>query len=187
MADFAPNFTARYKVSYSSLGLNHKMQFRIARDAGVTGLNNMVLKVTAFLDALQNARYTDWTVLSAEYSAEDSDIFLPAAAPTPVAGLADIPTNPKSQSIVTTGFVGRSNLGQKARLFVYGMGVFGPEDNVDFGDDFRVTSSENNVISDAIAVLNNGSPNIVASDDAVVGWYSYANIKFNDYWLGQIR
>lgn len=187
MADFAPNFTARYKFVYSSLGLTHTSQWRIARGAGVAGLNQMVAKIEAFLNAFTSSRYTDWTVLSASYAVEDSDIFLAAGAPSPAAGTATIPSNPLSQSILSLGFVGRSNLGQKARLFIYGAGIFGPEENVATGDNFRVTAAENGAVSAAVAVLNNGSPNIVASDNANVGWYSYVNTKFNDFWLRSIR
>jgi len=186
MADFAPNFTARYVVAYSTLGLTHHNLFRIARGAGVAGLNNMILKVTAFYDALENARYTDWSVLSATYTPEDSDISLPAAAPSPVAGTQVIPAAPNSQKSLTLGFVGRSNQGQKARLFVYGCSA-GPEEAGSFADDWRITSVESAAVSGAVAVLNNGSPNIVASDDAVVGWYAYANVKYNDYWLRKTR
>lgn len=187
MPDFAPNFTARYKYRYSTLGLTHTQQWRIARGAGVVGLNNMILKVNAFLNALTNARSIDWTVISAAYAVEDSDIFVPAGAPTPAAGVVPVPANPLSQSILSMGFVGRSNLGQKARLFIYGTSSFSPENSAVFGDDFRVTSGEDAIISAAVAVLNNGSPNVVASDNAGVGWYSYVNTKYNDFWLRQLR
>ena len=186
MADYAPNFTARYRVRYTVLGLTHTMQWRIARGAGVTGLNNMTLKVAAFLAALETGLVSTWTVLSATYAAEDSDIFLPAAAPANPTGTQSDSGSLKSQSILSTGFVGRSNLGQKARVFVYGFRK-GPEDQEVGADDFRLLASENSEVDDAVTVLNNGSPNVVGSDDAIVSWYSYANVKFNDYWLRQIR
>jgi len=146
----------------------------------------MVLKVAAFLNSFTAARFTDWTVISATYTPEDSDVSVPAATPTVSAGTAVIAANPKSQGILSTGFVGRSNLGQKARLFVYGA-QFGPEEANATYDDFRVTGAENSAINAAIVVLNNGSPNIVASDNAIVGWYSYANTKYNDFWLRTTR
>jgi len=186
MPDFAPNFTARYTLVYSSLGHVHKNLWRIARGAGVAGLNNTILKAAAFYNALTAARYTDWTAISATYQAEDSDVSVPAAVPTINAGTGVIPAQAKSQGIVSTCFPGRSNLGQKARLFVYGMST-GPEDQVTPSDDFRLTAAENALINAAVVVLNNGSPNLVASDNAVVGWYTYADIKFNDHWLRKIR
>lgn len=186
MADYAPNFTARYRLRYSVLGLTHTMQWRIARGAGVTGLNNMVLKVAAFLAALETGLVSSWTILSATYAEEDSDIFLPAGTPSAPTGTQSDAGSLKSQSVVSTGFVGRSNLGQKARVFVYGFRQ-GPEDAETDADDFRLLAAESTEIDDAVVVLNNGSPNVVGSDDAVVSWYSYANVKYNDYWLRQIR
>jgi hypothetical protein len=187
MADFAPNFTARYKLRYSSLSLTHTMQWRIARGAGATGLSNMILKVAGFLAQLAPGRYTDWTMLSATYAPEDSDIFLPAALPVGIgAGAATISGNPKSDSIVSLGFVGRSIAGQKARLFVFGTS-FNPELETVAGDNFRFEAGENSAVDGAIAILNNGSPNVVGSDGNNVAWYSYANSKYNDYWLRRIR
>lgn len=186
MADYAPNFTARYRLRYSVLGHQHTQQWRIARSAGVTGLNNMVLKVAAFWNALMPVAFASWTELSATYAAEDSDIFLPAAVPTISTGSVAETGNLVSESIFSTGFVGRSALGQKARVFCYGVNLT-PESAATTGDNFRVTSGESTAVSNAIVVLNNGSPNVVGSDNAVVSWYSYANGKYNDYWLRQVR
>lgn len=188
MADYAPNFTARYVLRYSTLGHEHTMMFRIARGTGVAGLNATILKVAAFLNALAPARYADWTPISATYTPEDSDVSVPTAVPTLTAGAVAVPTNPTSDSIMSLGFVGRSNAGQKARLFVYGT-AFAPEvsGNAAIADNFRITAAENGTVDAAVTVLNNGSPNIPASDNQTVGWYSYANLKYNDYWLRQIR
>jgi hypothetical protein len=187
MADFAPNFTARYVVRYSVLGIEHTTQYRIARGSGATGLSNMVAKVAAFYDALKSFMFVDWTILDAKYSAEDSSFFSPAASPTqPVAAVA-LPSEEQSQSILSTSFVGLSLQGQKARMFVYGLNI-GPE-NIAFttSDDFRVVSSDTATLATAIAILNNGSPNIVASDNQVVTWYQYVNTKYNDFHLRAIR
>ena len=186
MADFAPNFTARYRLKYTVMGKTHTQQWRIARGAGVTGLNNMILKVAAFWAALPTILYSSLAFVSATYAPEDSDVFLPAAVPTQPTGALAAPAQPLSQSILATSFVGRSNLGQKARVFIYGLAV-GPEDSATTGDNFRTTGAESTPINNAVVVLNNGSPNIVASDNAVVGWYVYCNQKYNDYWLRKVR
>jgi len=187
MADFAPSFTARYKLRYSSLSHTHVEMWRIARGAGATGLSNMILKVAAFLNTVTAARYTDFTLLSATYAPEDSDIFLAAALPSGVsAGTVAVPANPLSQSTLSLSFVGRSLAGQKARMFLYGCDL-SPEVASASLDNFRVTSAENGAILNAIAVLNNGSPNIVASDGNNVTWYAYANTKYNDFWVRKSR
>jgi len=187
MADFAANFTARYKLRYSSLGHVHTQQWRIARGAGATGLSSMILKVAAYLNTLTTARWTDFTLLSATYAPEDSDVFLAAGLPAGVAaGTLVIPANPISQSVAAASFVGRSLAGQKARMFQYGTGLE-PEENTGIGDNWRITSAEAATILNAVAILNNGSPAIVASDGNNAVWYGYANLKYNDYWLRRVR
>jgi hypothetical protein len=161
------------------------MLWRVAR--GTVNLVPLIAKINAFLNALTAARYTDFTILGAASAPEDSDIFLPATPPTPAAGTAVIPANPISQSILSTGWVGRSTLGQKARMFLWGAAILGPEDTAGFADNFRLTTAENGAVSAAVAVLNNGSPNLVASDNAVATWYPYTNLKYNDFWLRSIR
>lgn len=187
MPDFAPNFTARYVVRYSVLGLEHTMQFRIARGSGPIGLGNMIGKVTTFLNSLESLMFTDWTILDAKYSAEDTAFFTPASSPGAPAGAITIPAAPTSQSVLSTSFVGLSNQGQKARLFVYGLSI-GPE-NTAFAstDDFRLVGGDTADIANAISILNNGAPSIVASDDNNVVWYNYVNTKYNDFHLKGIR
>ena len=187
MPDFAPNFTARYVVRYSVLGIEHTMQFRIGRSAGLTGLVGMTGKVTQFLEDLQSLMFDDWALLDAKYSAEDSNFFVPVAAPGAPIPTVAAPAQPQSQSILSTSFVGLSSQGQKARLFVYGLSI-GPE-NTAFtsSDDFRILASDTSVIADAIATLQTGSPTIKASDDNDVTWYAYVNTKYNDFHLRNVR
>lgn len=188
MPDFAPNYTARYRIHYVSLTHQHSMLWRIGRGTASTGLALMVAKVGAFLTSVKVARFTDWTILSAEYAPEDVDIFAPAALPTFDAGTAVLPTNPISQGTLAASFVGRSAAGQKAKMFLYGVDV-GPEVTVGPGvaDNFRVTSVENAAVGSAIATLNAGSPDIVGSDNFAVHWYSYVNTKYNDHWVARVR
>jgi len=186
MADFAPNFTARYTVMYSTLGLTHRMMWRIPRGAGATGLTNIIAKMGAFLTGAEPLMFTDWTLLSATYQVEDSDFSIAAALPTAPTGAIAVPTNPKSQATLHTSFVGRSNQGQKARIFMWGLNI-GPENTALASfDDFRVNASETTDIAFLISVLN-GSPALVASDDNPVTWYPYVNTKFNDAWVPVVR
>lgn len=188
MADFAPNYTARYRIRYSTLGHEHSMLWRIARGTGTTGLALMVAKVGDFLTAVKVARFTDWTIISAEYAPEDVDIFAPAAVPSPDAGTATIPTNPKSQSTFAVSFIGRSTAGQKARFYVYGWDG-SPEISVGpaVADDFRLYSAESGTVAAGVAELASGAPDIVASDNFSVIWYSYVNGKYNDHWVASGR
>jgi len=186
MADFAANYTARYRLRYSTLGHQHSMLWRIQRGAGSLGLALMVDKVRQFLDATAGGRYTDWTEVSAEYAPEDVDVFGGAALPGGIPGVATLPTNPISQSTLTLGFVGRTPGGTKARLFVFGMNA-SPEDSLITSDNFRLTTAEAGAVAAGVAELNSGSPSIMGSDNLPVLWYSYANVKYNDHWVAKVR
>lgn len=184
MADFAPNFTPRYKVRYSSLGATHTMQFRISR--GSTNFTGIATKVGAFLAAIQSTLFDDWTVLGALGAFEDSDIFLPVEEPANPTGAIAVPTVLGVHRPLSISFPGRSILGQRAILYLYGAAYF-PVATVATHADYRLTSAENAPIAAAITALNELSPAIVGNDDATVVWYQYANQKINDHWLRKAR
>jgi len=186
MPDFAPNFTARYRLRYSVLGHEHSMLWRITRGTGSTGLALMVAKVRDFLNAIKAVRYTNWTELSAEYAPEDVDIFSPATLPGSDAGTAALPTNGVSEGTLHASWVGRSTAGQKAKFFTYGVAM-SPEILGVTADDFRVFASENTTVQAGIIELLSGAPDIAASDNFPVIWYSYVNVKYNDHWIGEVR
>jgi len=186
MADFAPNFTVRYKITYTTGGHNHTAQVRAARGSGAAGALGARDRLMACVNALSTLRYTDWTLLKGEYSIEDTDFFNPD--PTiagATAGTVVIPANPKSQGILSTGFVGKSILGAKARLFLYGVDL-SPETSVASADDFRLLATQSAPVAAAIAALSAGV-GLVGSDNGGINWYSYVNLKYNDYWLKRIR
>jgi len=184
MADFAPNFTARYRVHYSQGGKSHSMLWRLVNTE--TDPTSLAAKVSLFLADLQDYLYTDWTVVSADFAPADSDVFLPAVAPDqPTAGFSLSSFHPTDVA-VSVGFVGRSDAGGKARMFLYGT-FLAQTVRADVGDDFRITSAEDATISAAITRLNETSPALVANDNHVAVWYSYVNLKYNDRWLRRLR
>jgi hypothetical protein len=186
MPDFAPNYTVRYKLHYSALGKNHTALVRATRGSGAAGAFGARDRLFAMLNGISAARYVNTQVLSGEYALEDSDIFAPdPALPALTAGAVANPTNAISESSFAISFVGRSSLGQKARLFVYGT-AFSPEVANATYDDFRIKSAENSTILGAVALLNGGT-GLAASDNAIITWYQYANGKYNDYWVKRQR
>lgn len=186
MADYAPNFTPRYRVRYSVLGQNHKMMFRIAR--GTLDYTPIALKVAAFYSALSPTLFTNFTVLGAEAAPEDSDIFLPVAPPagfTPP-GLA-IPANPISESSLHWTFVGRSSGGSQCRVFLFGASQ-GPETTTTtVFDDWRLSSAQSGIVNNAVVVLNSNSPALVGIDNVKANFYPYANFKYNNHWVRKTR
>jgi len=53
--------------------------------------------------------------------------------------------------------------------------------------DFRIHSAEDTIIGNAVGILNDTSPSLVANDNEDVIWYEYANVKYNDYWTRRLR
>jgi len=184
MPDFAPNYTARYRIRYTSLGKSHSMTWRVA--SSVTDPAGIAAKVGLFLADLEPILWNDWTLTGADFALADSDVFLPAVLPDAPTGAVSTSGSVSNDAAISLSFVGRSTAGLKARMFIYGT------DGAAFlrvadGQDFRLTSAEEPAISDAIVRLNETSPAIVANDDAVATFYEYVNIKYNDRWLRRFR
>lgn len=184
MADFAPNYTSRFRIKYSTQGRNHSLTWRVSSDevspAAVT------TKMGAFLAAIQGFLYTDWTIISADWALADSDIFLPTALPANPVGASNVAVEPQSSDAMAVSWVGRSTLGGRARFFIYGMDTAGLLATAT-GDDWRITSVESPDIASGVTVLDNETPSLVANDDAVVNWYPYVNLKYNDRWVRKMR
>lgn len=184
MADFAPNFTARYRLKYTSLGKSHSMLWR--QSSAVTTGETIAEKVGLFLDDLAPILFNDFTITGADFALADSDVFLPSFVPAFGGGDVPIVGAAQSDAAVSLSFVGRSILGGKARMFLYGTNT-GAIVRTDDSNDFRLTSAEDASISAAIVRLNETGPIIVANDDSEVVWYEYVNIKYNDRWVRRMR
>ena len=185
MADFAPNFTARYRLKYTVLGRNHTMTWRVASDTEtVTGVAS---KMGLFLDDMADVLYASFTITGADFAPADSDIFLPVTAPTFAGGGGSEGSAAATDRDIALSFVGRSTGGNKGRFFLYGT-TFGLAVRTGTVADWKLTSAEYpDSISDAIVRLNETSPALVANDDNPMVWYEYANIKYNDRWLRHDR
>jgi hypothetical protein len=184
MADYAPNFTPRYRVRYISQSKSHNMTFRVAR--GTTDPTGIAGKVESFLAAIQGHLYTDWTVISATFALEDSDIFLPAPAPASPTGAASLVGVRVSASAVHISFPGRSTSGGRAIVYVYGSN-YAPNTVDAEDDDFRRTGAEEAAIAGGVTALNELSPALVANDNGSATFYDYVNTKFNDHWVRKLR
>jgi len=186
MPDFAPNYTVRYKLTYSTLSRIHTVQVRAVRGSGAAGAFGVRDRLRAVIDALAPVRYTDWTVLGGAYALEDSDIFLPDPAPGAfVVGAAAIPANPKSEGTAHINFMGLSALGHKASFFLYGVGLT-PEAAGATADDFRVITGENAQVLAAVTAANAGT-GIAANDNNIVVWKPYVNVAYNGYYKRRVR
>jgi hypothetical protein len=186
MADFAPNYTPRYRLRYSALGKVHVMTIRGSRgDVGIAARGQEVF--TDFLAAMQPYLSNTWTIVGADVAGTDSDVFLPTTAlptlPTLGAAAGDISYRPNFLS-----FVGRSTSGNRASLYLYGV-LASPTAASAAPDDYRITAAEDSSIGDAVAALNGSGAGegarAIDGNDAV--WYPYANVGFNAYYQRKAR
>ncbi len=184
MADFAPNFTPRYKVKYRVQGTGHSFTWRLPIGTTSADLTPFVDKATAFLAALEASLWADWLVLGATFAAGGSDVFLPAAAPASPTGGASTGSRTNAARVAFAQFVGRGAAGSRASFYIYGLDL---EQESPAGGDFRVLTTESAPISTGIGVLTETPPLLVAIDDSEASWYPYVNIKDHDHWVHKNR
>lgn len=184
MADFAPNYTARYRMRYTSLSKNHALTWRVLNT--VTDPAAVAAKMELFLADMEGRLWTDFTVVGADFALADSDVFLPCVAPASPTGAAT--TNPAyaAHAADAISFVSRSAAGGKGRFFLYGTNYGRTEDTAEQVD-WRITSGEDATIAAGVARLNETSPSLVCNDNHVAVWYEYANFKPNDRWIRRLR
>lgn len=184
MPDFAPNFTARYKVRYQVLTKTHSITWRLARGAS-DGMAAAAL-MEDFWAALSGAMYNDFTVLSAAFAPEDSDVFLPTIAPASPTGAISSPGGGAGAVPLALSFPGRADDGQRAIFYQYGLTLV-PVAGTSVLGNFRVNPGEVSQIDDAIALLVAADPLLVSNSNSPVNWYPYANVKDNDHWVRKQR
>jgi len=184
MADFAPNFTARLRLRYSTLSKTHSLMWRAVNT--VTDPSGLISKLGLFLGDLEPLLYDDWTILGTDFALADSDVFLPVANPTAPTGAFSSAAAPRAAAAIPISFVSRSTAGGKGRFFLYGTGLAQTLFDATEGD-YRISSAEDANISAAIVRLNETSPALVCNDNHTAIWYEYVNIKPNDNWVRKQR
>lgn len=181
MADYAPNHTGRFRIRYATVGQTHAMTFRYFPDGqSLDGLRN---GIGSFLDALASIRFNDWTVIGADAAGVNSDIFLPVAPPVVAAGEAPPPLT--SVRPLFGSFNGRSTLGSKARVYIYGINQI-PTGNAAYLTDYRILGPELAAVASAVTALN-AIPGQAAIDRGDVTFYPYMNIALNAYYQRKMR
>lgn len=184
MADYAPNFTPRYKVRYEGNGNRHTQLWRPPPGAVLADMVAFALFISAFYDTIEPFMYDDTLVLDASFALENTDVFLPCDAPT-ITGAIDATTRGEQEKSLAISYIGRSFAGQPWRIFQYGSSFY-----PGFGSasqNWRVAAAENADVLALTAFLSAATGTFVASDGVDTATYSYINVKPNDYWVGQGR
>lgn len=187
MPDYAPNYTSRYRVRYQVIGRAHVMQFRGFRSltqaamvsAGIAGF-------TAIYSNLSVVLSTDFSVLDASYAPADSDVFVPASVPTGITGSSSVANMTGQDSISHMTFAGRGLGGSKFNVKAYGIQWAPDLLPANAASDFRILGTESPQVQAAYDDLADVS-DLCAIDNTAMNWYTYVNLKVNDYWLRKLR
>lgn len=187
MPDFAPDYTPRYRARYNNAGVEHTVMVRGYRgETAVTTVARSAGALFSVFDILANAGYLcdDFLWLSADYTPEDSNVSSPTTLPAAVVGTTLLSGYSVQDKITSLGFVGRAQ-STPARLFVFGIAFPADVAAGNIGSDFRLLTSEDTAIANAVAALN--AAGLAANNNFQINWNNYVNLKVNDYWLRQAR
>lgn len=185
MADYAPNFTARYKLRYSFEGDTHVATTRWP--SGSTKAANEDLAIafwTSLLSLTAALRHTSFAIVDAEYAVADSNVFLPATAPAEVAAGTRSSATGASGRIMHSIWQGRSILGARSRFQMFGLAWATAEDTAT--NNFYISTTESAVVGTvAAAILVAG---MVGPDDETLAQVRpRVAYKQNDAWVSNRR
>lgn len=181
MADYAPNFTARYKLIYEFEGDQHECNTRWPSANTQAANEGLAFDFwTAFMTETADLRHTSFTVVGAEYAAPDSNVFLPVTPPTEVAAGTIASASGPSTKIFHTIWSGRSVLGAKSRFQMFGL-RWNTADSTDYLD-FYVTAAENAVV-ETIATMILTSGQVGPDDEVLAVVRPRVSVKLNDAWV----
>lgn len=182
MADYAPNFTARYKLTYNVFGDQHDLGLRFLASlsqSGVTALAESFLN--SLFAALADNLSDDFAIVGAEYSAANSAFFTPVATDAIVVEGTVPHANPNHvDQIVMTTWSGRSLGGHKARLVLFGL-YWGHVADAGYGD-WVIDNAEQAALGDVELLLPESG--MVANDNQVAAfWRPSVSVKVSDAWV----
>lgn len=185
MADYAPNYTDRYRLTYRCGGRVHTQTWRLPAGSLTSSLSGLIAQIGAYYSALAPRLFADLAFLKAEASQANSNYFLPAALPVQPA-VGPIPAQFPVDGIKYYSFIGRTSLGNRWVLFQYGA-VKDENNTIDTtSHDFRINPGEDTNITAAINVLQ-AMTQMVGNDDQNVLIYGYANFGINAHLQRKVR
>jgi len=175
MAPLPSNNTDCWFLDYQVATTTHTMLVR-----AVPGTTNAQAStaIDALLTELANTHYL-MTVIGLRQRPAGSSITNPATWTG--ASTFGTGTAPKASAANFWDFIGRSHLGSRARL-----SVFGAKATV-YGDDYRINPGESAEATAALAVLVASTQFFIAIDGTKPTFYPYVNVGENAYWRNHIR
>lgn len=172
MAPLPPSSTARFKVLYTQLGVQHDLQVRSTQSPATVGV-----MVDDLFSALTSAIATT-TIDEVQFAPSGSDIF--NAVTTGIEGNTyGIGGHPASDAATFWSLIGRTPGGRRVRLYFYGMGGM--------GGDYRYVAGENATATALVAVVNAFGGDIIGIDGLTPVWKSYVNAGVNAHLQRSLR
>lgn len=184
MADFAPTYTARVRITYRVQTHLHRLGLRLARGSSEgDGAAASALVATA-VATLNASLWTDWEYVQTEFCPEDSAFFLPVVADwSAVVGAVSTAARTPVRGAVEATLPYTTNGGHKSFFALYGT-VFTPESS-GVSDDFRLTPTELATVGDYRAAWE--EIDWVGGDNRPGHTKLYLNIHYNRKWERRIR
>jgi hypothetical protein len=175
MAPINPNNTQRFYVDYTVAGYQHTLQMRAgstveASDASAT----LAALFAAFDSAIYVATIDGFRSAAPGTNITVPEVWLGDAAYGVGAG---VPAN----SAQYYDMVGRGATGHRVRVAIFGAIL------VTDGGDYRMSSSEDALVANALAVLTSDGDMFLDVDYEVPTWKPYINLGVNAYWRNKIR
>lgn len=167
-----PNNTARYRVNYDINGNGHSFQIRSLSSPAAIGAH-----INSYFTALNPLLYA-LTVTTVEFAAAGSDVYnlVVTGAEGSAFGATVQPVNVIPLAI---NFIGRTPGGRRVRR-----ATFGVNSN---GLNFRFAPGESIAVDAAISQLAAAGSLILGIDGQTPVWKTYANTKYFDHWVKEIR
>jgi len=174
MAPLPIDTTARLKVTYNVGGFTHQFMVRLSLEYVLATAET---EIASWLTSLTSLFWAS-TITKVELAEQGSNLFFPYASSLSTviwgSGANSIGNNP-----LQLNFVGRSAGGRRSRVGLFGYkGVF---------SEWKLTSTENTAILNAVSALNSAVNAFVAIDGFPPTWYPYGDVGVNDYWVRQSR
>lgn len=177
MAPLPSNNTAVLFVDYSSCGEDHTLQVRFSASSSAAAA---MAYADDFLTAVAPFLFLT-TIRGARTRAQGSNLSFPIAwtgAATYGSGAGE-----HFNAAWYIDFIGRSPLGRRVRMGMFGTNVVTDAVN----DDYRLLESENVNVANTLVALESSPSEGVAIDGGNTVWNRYANIGVNAYWRNRIR
>jgi hypothetical protein len=175
MAALPANNTDRYFFHYASAVHSHTLMVRTAVGVAFATVEGAVEEILTTL----TGAFIALVGTGVDFQAKGTDFSVPVSSGDWASFSWGSVTANAEIDAIAFNFQGRSAGGHKCRW-----GVFGYKNA---NSAYRLTGGEAAGVEDVVAILNSTTGVFLAIDELAPNWYSYANIKPNDYWVKQAR